>query len=229
VLSTPATIRGPFRLHDGYSLAPGQAGDDAAHMNSFVPPVLPADVELSDGPDLRLRRHRQADADGIYAQCQDPDMVRFTTVPSPYARSDADQFLAHVAAGWAQGSLAAFAIEVEGTFAGSIDLRLQEGAWAEVGFGLAPWARGRGVMTRALGLLLGWGFAELGLVGVQWQAVVGNEGSRAVANKCGFVMEGTIRGFLVHRGQRLDGWIATVMSTDPRPEQPARSRPTPAH
>jgi hypothetical protein len=65
-------------------------------------------------------------------------MMRFTTIPVPYGRSDVDWFLAHVAAGWAEGSLAAFAIEVEGRFAGSTDLRLQKSAWAEVGFGLAP-------------------------------------------------------------------------------------------
>jgi len=140
---------------------------------------------LHDGPDLLLRRHRPEDAEGIYEQCQDPDMMRFTTIPVPYGRSDVDWFLAHVAAGWAEGSLAAFAIEVEGRFAGSTDLRLQKSAWAEVGFGLAPWARGRGVMTRALRLLLEWGFTELALDGVQWRAVVGNETSRRVAQKCG--------------------------------------------
>lgn len=189
--------------------------------------ALPGHVELRDGQDLLLRRHRLADADAIYEQCQDPEMVRFTTVPTPYTRADADQFLAHVAAGWADGSLAAFAIEVDGRFAGSIDLRLQEGSWAEVGFGLAPWARGRAVMTRALGLLLEWGFTEIGLRGVQWLAVVGNERSRRVAQKCGFAMEGAVRGLLVHRGQRTDGWIGTLLATDPRTEQPPRDTSTP--
>ena len=74
---------------------------------------------------------------------RDPDMARFTTIPVPYGPSDVDWFLNHVATGWAEGSLAAFAVEVAGRFAGSADLRLQEGKWAEVGFGLAPWARSR--------------------------------------------------------------------------------------
>lgn len=176
--------------------------------------TLPAAPVLRDGADLLLRRHRPEDADGIHEQCLDPDMIRFTTVPVPYTRSDADGFLDHMAAGWADGSVAAFAIEVDGRFAGTLDLRLQEGAWAEVGFGLAPWARGRGVMTRALRLAVDWAFTELGLVGVQWRAVVGNEASLGVARGCGFALEGTVRGLLVHRGQRLDGWIGTLLATD---------------
>lgn len=142
-------------------------------------------------------------------------MARFTTIPVPYTRADADWFLDHVAAGWADGTLAAFAIETDGRFAGTVDLRLQEGAWAEVGYGLASWARGRGVMTRSLQRVLRWGFEELGLAGVHWRAVVGNHASRRVAEKCGFTIEGHDRGLLVHRGERLDGWIGTRRAGDP--------------
>lgn len=141
-------------------------------------------------------------------------MARFTTIPVPYGRADAEWFLEHVAAGWAAGTLAALAIEVEGRFVGSIDLRLQQGSWAEVGFGLTPQARGRGVMTRSLRLLLDWGFTELDLRGVHWRAVVGNDASWRVAQKCGFTLEGAVRGLLVHRGQRLDGWIGTRLAAD---------------
>jgi RimJ/RimL family protein N-acetyltransferase len=109
-----------------------------------------------------------------------------------------------------------FAIDVGDKFAGSLDLRFQEGAWAEVGYGLAPWARGRQVMTRALRLALSWGFGDLGLRGVQWRAEVGNNASRRVAEKCGFRVEGTVRGLLFHRRQRVDGWIATVLPEECR-------------
>lgn len=183
-------------------------------------PTLPEVPLLRDAPDLMLRRHRPQDADDIYEQCQDAEMARFTTIPVPYRRADAAGFLEHVAAGWAGGTLAAFAIEVEGHFAGSIDLRLQEGAWAEVGFGLAPQLRGRGIMTRSLRLILDWGFTELDLAGVQWRAVVGNHASWRVAQKCGFALEGTVRGLLVHRGQRHDGWIGTLLPTDRPPGVP---------
>ncbi|KQS66592.1 GNAT family N-acetyltransferase [Modestobacter sp. Leaf380] len=170
--------------------------------------------EKTDGV-VRLRAHRPDDVPEVVAQCQDPEMQRFTAVPAPYTAADAAGFLAAVDAGWRDGWLAAWAVEVEGRFAGTVDLRLQEGDWAEIGYGLAPWARGRGVMARALDLALGWGFGTRGLVGVEWRAYVGNDASRRVAERCGFRVEGTVRGLCVSRGRRVDAWIGTLLSTDP--------------
>ena len=48
-------------------------------------------------------------------------------------------------------------------FAGTVSLRNEREGRAEVAFGAHPWARGRGVMVRALELLLAWGFEERGL------------------------------------------------------------------
>jgi len=181
------------------------------HAPPEVPP--PAAPTLDDG-DVVLRAHRPGDLDGILEQCRDPDTVRFTTVPHPYGREHAAGFLTQVAQDWADGRAAAFAIEVDGRFAGTVDLRWEDGAFAEIGFGLAPWARGRGVMTRAARLALGWAFRDRGLAGAHWRAVVGNEGSLGVARACGFRLEGTVRGLLVHRGERLDGWIGTVLAEE---------------
>lgn len=177
--------------------------------------TLPEPPVLRDG-DLLLRAHRPEDAEGVYERCQDPETVLNTTIPHPYSRQDADEFVALTQRWWREDATAAFAIEVDGRYAGSIDLRLEEGAWAEVGYVVSPWARGRGVMTRALRLALGWGFDELGLAGVRWEARVGNEASRRVAQRCGFALEGTVRGLLVHRGERLDGWIGSLLRDDPR-------------
>jgi len=175
---------------------------------------------MADVPVLRsvegtvlLRAHRPDDAPAVVEQSRDPEMQRFTTVPVPYADTDADAFLAHVAGMWTTGSGAAWAIEVDGRFAGTVDLRFGEG-WASIGYGLAPWARGRGVMTAAAALALEWGFTVGRLVGVRWEALVGNVASRRVAEKCGFTVEGTARGLSVSRGVRHDAWIGSLLATE---------------
>lgn len=179
-------------------------------------PPLPEPPVLHAGGGVLLRRHRPEDADAIFEQCSDTDMQRWTSVPVPYERHHVQGFLDKVDAGWADGSMASCAVELDGRFAGTVDLRLGEARWAEIGFGLHPAARGRGVMTRAARTLLAWGFDELGLVGVHWRAVVGNHASRSVAEKCGFRVEGEVRGLLVARGHRDDGWIGSLLASELR-------------
>ena len=178
------------------------------------PLALPDPTGLSDGPDLLVRRPCPDDIDDIVAQCQDPEFQRWTTVPVAYRESYAVQYLSMVARGWQTGTSAAFAIEHDGRYAGSIDLRIT-GTAADVGYGLAPWARGKGVMTRALRVVLAWGFDELKLDVVHWRAAVGNWASRRVATRCGFQVEGTVRGLVALRGDRYDGWIGSVCQGDP--------------
>ncbi|WP_369054226.1 GNAT family N-acetyltransferase [Kineococcus terrestris] len=174
-------------------------------------PPLPADPLLTDG-DVLLRRHRDADLDGVLAQGSDPVTQRWVPVPVPYGPQQARDYLAAVRADHGAGRALALAVEVGGRFAGSVDLRLEGAGWAEVGYGLAPWARGRGVGVRALRLLLVWAFDEAGLTGVHWRALVGNEASRRTARACGVRVEGTVRGLLDHRGERRDGWIGSVLA-----------------
>ena len=50
--------------------------------------------------------------------------------------------------------------------------------------------------------------------------MVGNWASRRVAARVGFVFDGAVRRLLVHRGELLDGWIATLTRDDPRVPQP---------
>lgn len=187
---------------------------------------LPPAPKLTDGPELVLRQPLPVDLDDIVAQCCDPEFQRWTTVPVPYHRSDAEDFLKRVAEGW-QGNVARFAIAYQHRFAGTVDLRFDGIGGAEVGFGLAPWARGKGVMTRALRLVLAWGFGLPGLDVVYWRAQVGNSASRRVALRCGFRMEGTVRGLLEQRGERRDGWIGSLRRGEPLTgtvEEPAQGR-----
>jgi len=190
-----------------------------SRMTSGKRVQLPAPPRLAEEPGLVLRLPLPGDVDDIVAQCRDPEFQRWTTVPVPYDESNARDFVTRVAEGW-RGHVAAFAIEYEGRFAGGVDLRFDGIGGAEVGFGLAPWARGNGVMTRALRLVLAWGFGLPGIEVVYWRAHVGNWASRRVAGRCGFRMEGTVRGLLEQRGERRDAWIGSLRRGQPLTGQP---------
>jgi ribosomal-protein-serine acetyltransferase len=63
----------------------------------------------------------------------------------------------------------------------------------EIGYWLGEQATGRGFMTRAARVMLGFAFDELGVNRVALQAEVGNQRSRAVAERLGFILEGIRR------------------------------------
>jgi [ribosomal protein S5]-alanine N-acetyltransferase len=184
------------------------------------PDAVPILVDAEAG--VRLRAANRGDLYGMVEQCRDPEMIRWTTAPTPadgYQIRDAEEFLALTAAGWTSGERLGWTIEAqrgsERGFCGSIDLRLEGDRVAEVGFGLHPEARGRSVMTAALQLVCAYGFEDIGLEVIRWRAVVGNWASRRVAAKAGFIFDGLVRRLLVHRGELLDGWIATLTRDDP--------------
>jgi RimJ/RimL family protein N-acetyltransferase len=180
-------------------------------------PLVPV---LSDGV-VTLRGFVQADTDAVVAYAADPEVQRWTALPQPYTRRDAESFLANGADAWRRGHDRSFAIETQGRWAGALDLRPVPGKAAEVGFGLAPWARGQGVMTRALRLSLAWAFAALGVDLVQWEAHVGNWASRRAAWATGFRIDGELQSFLEVRGARINAWYGVLRRDDPmRPAHP---------
>jgi len=171
---------------------------------------------LSDGTVI-LRAHREDDAEGCFEQCQDPLSQRWTSVPVPYTREDARAFVTQVMPqGWSDGSSWGFAVEVDGRFAGTVELRDEGAGRLEVAFGSHPWVRGTGAMERAVRLLVDWGFADRGARVVVWRANVGNWASRKLAWRLGFGLEGAVRGLLVQRGELRDGWVGTLLATDSR-------------
>ena len=167
--------------------------------------------------DLRLRPMEERDLDAVVTACRDAATQRWTTLPASYRRGDAEGFLRHCRTSWADGSAACFVIaDADDAYAGTIYLRLSatDPLAADVGFMTAPHARGRGYQPAALVALSAWGFTSLGLGRVEWAANVGNTASRRVAEKAGFVFEGTRRAALTHRGERVDVWVAALTATD---------------
>jgi RimJ/RimL family protein N-acetyltransferase len=172
---------------------------------------------------LELSRPVEADVDAIFEACQDADIQRYTTVPSPYVRQHAEEFVAKVAADWANTAHVTWAMRHDGELAGMIGLhRLDGSGTGELGYWVARPARGRGLLAEAARAVVDWGFAVdgLDLDRIEWRAVVGNTASARAGRALGFRYEGLVRRGLVSQRGRDDGWIAALLRDDDREPRP---------
>jgi RimJ/RimL family protein N-acetyltransferase len=159
----------------------------------------------------------------------DADVQRFTRVPVPAPPGFAEGWLERYETGRREGTREAFAIcdEPGGTFLGIalapvID---RDSRTAELGYVVAPAARGQGVATEALRLLTDWGFSELGALRLELLISVDNDASKRVAERCGYMHEGVLRSLFLKQDLRSDTEIWSRLPTDPAPE-PTPSRPS---
>jgi RimJ/RimL family protein N-acetyltransferase len=180
-------------------------------------PVALEPIEITAGA-LHLRPPELADVDAITRACQDQEIQQFTRVPAPYRREDARHFVTELSPqGWATGTAATFVVlaATSGEVLGSVGLHGIADGGAEVGYWVAAPARRRGVGRTAVGAVCRWGFAALELERITWLALVGNTGSRRLVERLGFRYEGLLRRGMVHRGERVDCWIGSLLPEDP--------------
>lgn len=173
-------------------------------------------VTLTTGR-LLLRVVGPQDTDAVYEAAQDPDIQRWTTIPSPYLREHAQSFTNQlVPDGWADGSMltwGSFLPEGE-DLVGMLSLSMRSLGVAEIGFWGAKEHRGNGYVTEAVLAVSRWAFTDLSIDRVEWRAEVGNRPSRAVAERTGFVLEGTLRSAITHQGARRDCWAGALLPSD---------------
>ncbi|MEO3780014.1 GNAT family N-acetyltransferase [Micromonospora sp. B11E3] len=169
-------------------------------------------------PGLLLRPWRDADAPAVLAALRDPALARWN--PSPEV-VDLPGALGWVRrrADWSAGDHVSLAVaDPTGEVPlGSISLhrvRVQEGD-AAIGYWTVPAARGRGVATAAVTLLTGWAFARLGLHRIELCHAVPNVASCRVAERAGYVAEGTLReSYRYGDGIRYDEHLHARLATD---------------
>jgi RimJ/RimL family protein N-acetyltransferase len=173
---------------------------------------------------LTLRPPALDDVDAITAACQDPGIQRYVPVPVPYAREDAVSYVSDFCPdGWASGERLTWAVLEGDALVGTVGLHAIADGAAEIGYWLAPGARGRGIMREAAAAVVDHGFdasAGLGLVRIGWRAYAGNTASAAVARALGFRLEGVARLGALGRAGREDDWLAGLLATDDRAAAP---------
>jgi len=168
-------------------------------------------------PRLELSLPTSDDAEAITAAAADPEVPRWTTLPSPYTLDHAHDFIARAATWTEEGTQLNWAIRCDGAWVGMIGLaHLDHGGDAEIGYWMAADARGRGFLTEAARAVIGYAFDELELARIEWRAVVGNIPSARAARTLGFRYEGMLRQALSDPRGRHDGWIAGLLRDDDR-------------
>lgn len=145
----------------------------------------------------------------------DPDVLRYTRFPDPPEPDFPREWLARYDAGRATGTKEAFAIEDarDGALLGvalMVDADRAAGS-AELGYLVAPAARGRGVATAAVKALTRWALDD-GLQRLTLLIDATNTGSRTVAERCGYALERVDHDAELRPGRRGDLCVYALTS-----------------
>ncbi|MFD5075628.1 GNAT family N-acetyltransferase [Streptomyces sp. NPDC058371] len=183
------------------------------------------------GHGLRLRpwnAESDADARAWLRGLSDPEFQRWNT-PLKAVRDidDARDSLRARAESAADGSGVSFRVTDAGTGATLGHIGVNEIDYvirvARVGYWVLPEARGQQVATRALLLAARFAFSELGLHRLELGHALGHDVSCRVAERCGFLWEGTLRGAMFEAGRSdvfRDVHLHARLATDPEPATP---------
>jgi len=200
--STTPTDDGP--LPERLRLAPG--------------PLAFPDPPLTDGV-LVLRKLRAEDAEAVQRACSDPVTQRWLDMlPRPYELDDARRFIDRAERDWLTGHAAVFAItDDDDALLGAIAVQAGRTRRPFVGYWVGPWARGRGVASRSLSLIAPWAIRTLDAARLELFVEVGNAASERVAEKAGFLREGTLRAYDDGRDGPIDLVMYSLLPVDLEP------------
>lgn len=163
-----------------------------------APEIPLPDPALSDGA-IALRPWRPDDLVAMTEALQDPEIPRWTTIPSPYGERDAREYLSRVEPDRLSGRELGLAVVDAKTDAVLGGCGLSRFEWpelkCEIGYWVARQQRGRAVGTRAVTLLAQWAVGPLGMERLELLVDPRNEPSNRLAITAGFTREGLMRAY----------------------------------
>ena len=167
---------------------------------------------------IRLDPLEEAHVPEFVELIADEAVQRFTLVPTGAGESFVRDWITRYQAGWDDGSRVGFCIRSvsDGAFLGfaaivELELDARQG---EIGYMVAPAARGRGVSVCAVDLLTRWAFDDLGLERLELRIDVANAASERVAERAGYRRDGVLRNAHFKEGLRSDTGIWSRLRTD---------------
>jgi RimJ/RimL family protein N-acetyltransferase len=157
-----------------------------------TPGRLPFPITLI-GDGVRLREWRPEDLDDLVELLDEPDIARWTPMPSPFDVEAGLAYLKRAHQGRVSGQRIQLAITADGgrplgeVLLFGVDAGLKE---AELGYLVGADHRRRGLAAGALSLLSGYAHTTLHLSRLLLRIDPGNAASCAVANRCGYRLTG---------------------------------------
>ncbi|MFG3715348.1 GNAT family N-acetyltransferase [Micromonospora sp. NPDC047730] len=173
-------------------------------------------LELT-APGLLLRPWREEDAPAVLAALREPAIAQWNPPAGPVDREAALAWVRR-RADWSAGDHVSLAVADPADPArllGSVSLFRIHDRNASIGYWTVAAARGRGIASRAVVRLTGWAFAALGLHRIELCHAVANPASCRVAQRAGYLAEGTLReSYRYGDGRRYDEHLHARLATD---------------
>ncbi|WP_052864316.1 GNAT family N-acetyltransferase [Streptomyces niger] len=109
-----------------------------------------------------------------------------------------------------------YGIWLDGLLVGGVLFRVFDAAegTCEAGCWLEPAAAGRGLVTRAVRVIIDWAVHERGMHRVEWQVSAENTPSINVAKRLGMTRDGVLRENHPYRGARQDTEVWSVLAPE---------------
>ena len=174
---------------------------------------------MLQGRSIQLRPVRESDLDEMYtAHVAIADRGAYFPLgvlsESAFRREFADKGF------WQREEGTLLIVTAEGEMAGHIEFFKPVSYWDAFELSYQLYGErfaGRGYTTEAVQLLVDYLFGAKKQHRIHLVIVPENAASRRVAEKCGFVLEGTVRGAFFNGGRNQDVLLYSLLRTDPRP------------
>jgi RimJ/RimL family protein N-acetyltransferase len=184
---------------------------------------LPYPLRLA-GTGVVLREWRGEDLDDLVALLDEPDIARWTLMPSPFDVEAGLAYLRRAHQGRITGSRIQLAITADGgrplgeVLLFNVRSELHE---AELGYLVGRPFRRRGLASAALSLLTGYAFDTLRLRRLLLRIDRGNSASTSVARRCGYrpAAESPIQQDGPYGPATLDTWEYVESRSDPQDDR----------
>jgi [ribosomal protein S5]-alanine N-acetyltransferase len=180
---------------------------------------------MLQGNSVRLRPMQSTDLDAAYAA--HTDVANRGAYFPLGVKSESDFRRAFSESGfWQREEGMLLIVNADGDIAGHIEFFKPVSYWDafELSYQLYDQRfAGQGYVTEAVQLVVDYLFGAKKQHRIHLVIVPENGASRRIAEKCGFVLEGTVRGAFFNDGRNQDVVLYSLLRTDPRPWHAAPS------